>query len=235
MAVNFRYVDKYEVEMIEEKKRKRKPRGFKIKPREDVKKVTVRKPLKIGYMRVSTEEQDHALQFNALIAAGVEKENIYQDKISGSKINRKGLEQCLKAIGAGDTLYVWKIDRLGRKLYDLVDLMREFEKRDAGFVSLTQNIDTTNPAGKMQLGMLFLFAEFEREMIRERVKAGIKAVRDADPTMKWGRARKITYDRAYVESLVLQGIMTVREIARTAGISKSLVNKISHQIKEKKK
>jgi DNA invertase Pin-like site-specific DNA recombinase len=185
-------------------------------------------------MRVSTEEQDHALQFDALVAAGIPKENIYQDKISGSKINRKGLEKCLKAIGDGDVLYVWKIDRLGRKLYDLVDLMRDLERRGAGFVSLTQSIDTTNPAGKMMLGMLFLFAEFERETIRERVKAGIKAVRDANPTMKWGRAREINYDRAHVESLISQG-RTVREIARIAGISKSLVNKISHQMKEKKK
>lgn len=221
---------KNEVEMIEENKPKRKPRGFKIKPREERKKVEHNKPKKIGYMRVSTDTQDHALQYDALVAAGIQKEDIYQDKISGSKFKRDGLVKCLKAIGKGDVLYVWKIDRLGRKLYDLVDLMRDLEGRGAGFVSLTQNIDTTNPAGKMMLHMLFIFAEFERDTIRERVKAGIKAVRDADPTMKWGRGRKINYDRQQVESLIGEG-RTVREIAEIAGISKSLVNKISQQMK----
>lgn len=209
---------------MEENRPKRKPRGFKIKPREKPQKKTLREPKLIGYMRVSTEKQDHALQQEALIAAGVKLDDIFHDKISGSKIARDGLDACLRGLVAGDVLIVWKIDRLGRNLYDMVDLMRKLDAMEVGFRSITQQIDTTTPSGRMMLHMLFLFAEFERETIRERVKAGIKAARAADPTKKWGRKASVAYDETEILHLLKNN--STRKVAKMTGVPKSTVQLI---------
>lgn len=136
--------------------------------------------MKIGYARVSTTDQNLDLQFDALIDAGVSRENIYDDKASGRTDNRPGLEACLKALREGDTLLVWKLDRLGRNFRHLINTVRGLEDRGVGFKVLTgqgANIDTTTPNGKLTFGIFAALAEFERELISERTKAGLKSAR----------------------------------------------------------
>lgn len=136
----------------------------------------------IGYMRISKADgsQTTDLQLDALIAAGVDPENIYEDSASGAKDDRPDLAACLKALRAGDTLVVWKLDRLGRSLPHLVAIMEDLNKRKVGLKVLTghgANIDTTTAAGKMIFGIFAALAEFERELISERTKAGLVAAR----------------------------------------------------------
>jgi DNA invertase Pin-like site-specific DNA recombinase len=136
----------------------------------------------IGYARVSKSDNSQVfdLQIDALKNAGVNEDNIYTDKLSGSKDERPGLENCLKALRDGDTLIVWKLDRLGRNLKHLSTTVEELSKKTIGFKVLSGqgvNIDTTTPAGKMIFSIFGALAEFERELIRERTKAGIDAAR----------------------------------------------------------
>jgi len=136
----------------------------------------------IGYARISKADDSQVLdlQIDALVDAGVDKEQIYTDKISGIKDNRPGLDNCLKALRKGDTLVVWKLDRLGRSLKHLIATIDELNQRGIGFKVLTGegiNIDTTTAAGKMIFSIFGAFAEFERELIRERTLAGLKAAR----------------------------------------------------------
>jgi len=127
--------------------------------------------MKTGYARVSTKDQDTQLQLqlDALNAAGCER--IYQEKQSGVKQDRLELQQCLKSLRAGDSLIVWKLDRLGRSLQHLIEVIADLENRQIGFQSLTENIDTTSPTGKLIFHIFGSLAEFERGLIRERVKA----------------------------------------------------------------
>lgn len=130
----------------------------------------------IGYVRVSKDRQNSHLQIDALKAAGCEK--IYSDHgISGTITERKGLESVLTALSEGDTFVVWKFDRLGRSTIHLLSLFDEFQKRGINFVSTTQGIDTSTVEGRIFFGQLALFAEYEREMISQRTKAGIEAAR----------------------------------------------------------
>ena len=136
----------------------------------------------IGYARVSKSDNSQVLdlQIDALKNAGVNEENIYTDKISGSKDERVGLENCIKALRDEDTLVVWKLDRLGRNLRHLITTVEELAKKNIGFKVLSGqgvNIDTTTPTGKMIFSIFGALAEFERELIRERTKAGIEAAR----------------------------------------------------------
>lgn len=136
----------------------------------------------IGYMRVSKADgsQSLDLQRDALIAAGVQPRRLYEDKVTGKAERRPGLDQCLKALRTGDTLVVWKLDRLGRDLRHLVNLVHELTARDVGFRVLTGEgaaIDTTTPSGKLVFGIFAALAEFERELIRERTTAGLAAAR----------------------------------------------------------
>ena len=136
----------------------------------------------IGYARVSKSDNSQVLdlQIDALINSGVKEENIYSDKISGSKDERPGLENCLKALREEDILVVYKLDRLGRNLKHLIQTVEDLTKRKIGFKVLSGqgvNIDTTTPAGKMIFSIFGALAEFERELIRERTIAGITAAR----------------------------------------------------------
>ena len=136
----------------------------------------------IGYARVSKSDSSQVLdlQIDALENAGVKEENIYSDKISGSKDERPGLENCLKALREDDILVVYKLDRLGRNLKHLIQTVEDLTKRKIGFKVLSGqgvNIDTTTPAGKMIFSIFGALAEFERELIRERTIAGIQAAR----------------------------------------------------------
>jgi DNA invertase Pin-like site-specific DNA recombinase len=136
----------------------------------------------IGYARVSKSDGHQVLdlQIDALTNSGVKEENIYSDKISGSKDERPGLENCLKALREDDILVVYKLDRLGRNLKHLIQTVEDLTKRKIGFKVLSGqgvNIDTTTPAGKMIFSIFGALAEFERELIRERTIAGITAAR----------------------------------------------------------
>ena len=136
----------------------------------------------LGYARVSKADNSQVLdlQIDSLINANIYKESIYTDKISGVKDERPGLENCLKALRKGDTLIVWKLDRLGRNLKHLISIIDDLNKKDIEFKVLTgqgASIDTTTPAGKMIFSIFGAFAEFERELIRERTIAGLKAAR----------------------------------------------------------
>ena len=136
----------------------------------------------IGYARVSKSDGHQVLdlQIDALTNSGVKEENIYSDKISGSKDERPGLENCLKALREEDILVVYKLDRLGRNLKHLIQTVEDLTKRKIGFKVLSGqgvNIDTTTPAGKMIFSIFGALAEFERELIRERTIAGITAAR----------------------------------------------------------
>ncbi|MEJ5177233.1 recombinase family protein [Erwinia sp. MYb416] len=129
----------------------------------------------IGYIRVSTNDQNTALQRNALDSAGCEL--IFEDKISGKTADRPGLKKLLKALSAGDTLVVWKLDRLGRSMRNLVILVEELRERDINFRSLTDSIDTSTPMGRFFFHVMGALAEMERELIVERTHAGLAAAR----------------------------------------------------------
>lgn len=130
-------------------------------------------PRLVGYARVSTAEQNLDLQIAALRNAGVFEDNIWFEKVSAGSSKRPELEKALIDARAGDTFVVWKLDRLGRSLLDLLARMKELESRQVAFRSLTEGIDTSTAAGKLQLHMLGALAQFERDMIVERTKAGI--------------------------------------------------------------
>lgn len=134
----------------------------------------------IGYARVSTADQSTDLQKDALMAAGVDERNIYIDKASGKRDDRPGLEACLKALREGDSLVVWRLDRLGRSLKHLVATVQDLVERGIGFRVLTgqgANIDTATASGKLVFGIFAALAEFERELIVERTKAGLAAAK----------------------------------------------------------
>ena len=138
--------------------------------------------MQIGYARVSKsgDAQNLDLQYDALTEAGVAREVIYEDRASGKKDDRPGLAACLKALREGDTLVVWKLDRLGRDLRHLVTVVEELTERSIGLRVLTgqgAQIDTTTPAGRLVFGIFAALAEFERELIRERTLAGLEAAR----------------------------------------------------------
>src|SRR3954452_21699633 len=129
----------------------------------------------VGYARVSTQDQILALQQDALDKAGCER--IFTDTASGAKAERKGLDEALAYVRAGDTLVVWKLDRLGRSIRHLIDVIKALQERGIGFVSLTEQIDSTTSGGKLVFHVFAALAEFERDIIRERTQAGLSAAR----------------------------------------------------------
>ena len=130
-----------------------------------------------GYARVSTHEQSLDLQIDALLKAGCKEENIITDKISATYKDRPGLDQLLAKLREGDEIVVWRLDRLGRSLRHLMDLMSDFESQNIGFKSIEENIDTTTATGKLTFHIFGAMAEFERNLIRERTLAGLSAAR----------------------------------------------------------
>ncbi len=129
-----------------------------------------------GYVRVSTNDQNTALQRNALDSAGCEL--IFEDKISGKTSDRPGLKKLLRMLSAGDTLVVWKLDRLGRSMRHLVVLIEDLRQRGVNFRSLTDSIDTSTPMGRFFFHVMGALAEMERELIVERTRAGLAAARE---------------------------------------------------------
>src|SRR5690606_10288022 len=129
----------------------------------------------IGYARVSTQDQHAELQIDALNEAGCEQ--IFQEKITGKLRERPELTQCLRTLRQGDTLVVWRMDRLARSLKDLVEIIEDLHQREIGFKSLNENIDTTSASGKLIFHIFGALAEFEHTLILERTKAGLAAAR----------------------------------------------------------
>lgn len=176
----------------------------------------------LGYIRISTADQTLDLQRDALIASGVDPAHIYEDQASGKRDDRPGLEACLKALRKGDVLVVWKLDRLGRSMIHLVKTVYDLEKRGIGFKVLTGDMDTTTSIGKMVLGILASFAEFERNLISDRTIEGLKAARKRG--RKGGRKHKIT--RAKLNVLVAnmgQPDTVVSGLAKELGISPATI------------
>src|ERR1700674_49036 len=131
--------------------------------------------MQFGYARISTDDQTLALQEDALQKAGCER--LCKDIASGAKAERPGLAKAMEQLRAGDTLVVWRLDRLGRSLQHLIETLTDLDTRGIGFKSLTEAIDTTTPGGKLIFHIFGALAEFERELIRERTNAGLAAAR----------------------------------------------------------
>lgn len=145
-----------------------------------------------GYVRVSTEDQSHALQVDALRGAGVNIDrDLFSDTISGSTMKRPGLKYLLRHLRAGDTLVVWKLDRLGRSLTGVLETIADIETMGIEIISVTEGFDTKTPFGRAMMQIILVFAEMERNMIAERTKAGMKAKRDADPSWRPGRKHTV--------------------------------------------
>ncbi len=126
----------------------------------------------IGYIRVSTDDQNLSLQKDALLKYGVDERNIFWDKTSGSKDKRVGLDKALEFLKDGDTLVVWKLDRLGRTLKQLIEIINQLSEKNIGFLSLHEKIDTTTSGGKLIFHIFAALAEFERDIIRVKIGQG---------------------------------------------------------------
>ena len=173
----------------------------------------------IGYARVSTPEQSLDLQRDALLAAGCDPQHLYTDVASGAKAERPGLEAALHYLRAGDTLVVWKLDRLGRSLTHLIETVHALEARGIGFKSLQESIDTTTPGGKLIFHVFAALAEFERDLIGERTKAGLTAARARGRT--GGRKRALTDKQiALARSMKADPHNSIADICATLKISK---------------
>jgi DNA invertase Pin-like site-specific DNA recombinase len=180
----------------------------------------------IGYARVSTMDQNLDLQIDALKLAGCEQ--LFTDKITGTKFERPQLSELKKILRAGDTIVVWKLDRMGRGLRDLINLMREFDEQKIGFKSLTEGIDTTTTTGKLIFHIFGALAEFERNLIIERTQAGLKAGRARGKI--GGRPPKLSNDQKKVlKSMHRDKTIPLTTILETFKISKPTMYKIVNE------
>ena len=171
----------------------------------------------IGYARVSTDDQNLNLQMDALQQAGCEK--IYSDRISGAKALRPGLSLALEVARTGDVLMVWRLDRLGRSLKDLIEIMTTLDERGIGLQSLQESISTTNNSGRLIFHLFGALAEFERNLIRERTTAGLVAARARGH--RGGRPKALDpAKRLLAVRLYTEGQHTIIEICKLMGISK---------------
>ena len=172
--------------------------------------------MKIGYARVSTIEQNLDLQRDALLAAGCER--VIADTTSGAVASRPGLEKVKEQLRAGDTLVVWRLDRLGRTLTGVLEVLEQIEKQGVHFVSLTEKFDTSSSFGKAMLHMALTFAQLERDLISERTKAGMavakaRGARFGQPSKIADNPRRLAEARLIVEEGV-ENISAAEAIAR---------------------
>lgn len=173
--------------------------------------------MNIGYARISTNDQNLELQLDELKKAGCEK--IFQDVASGAKNERKGLEEALEFARKGDVLVIWKLDRLGRSLKHLIQVVNDLQARGVGFRCLTQNLDTTSPSGMLVFQIFGAIAEFERSLIQERTLAGLKAARARG--RKGGRPKALDQKKISIAlALYSDGKTPVAEICKTLAISR---------------
>ncbi len=174
--------------------------------------------MRIGYARVSTDDQTLDLQKDALKRAKCR--DIYEEQASGKNTDRPQLEGCLKSLREGDTLVVWRLDRLGRNLTDLVSLVANLEQRKINFESLTEKIETSSPSARLVFHVFAALAEFERNLIRERTVAGLKSARARG--RKGGRPSKLCLKEIRtIRGLLKTADMPVAEIAARFGVARS--------------
>jgi DNA invertase Pin-like site-specific DNA recombinase len=169
----------------------------------------------IGYARVSTQDQNLDLQREALNKAGCKK--VFEEKASGARSERPALIKTLEILREGDTLVVWKLDRLGRSVKRLVDLVGELRKRGIQFKSLTDAIDTGTPSGRFFFHVMASLAEMERELTVERTRAGLEAARQLG--RKGGRKPKMTNSKIESAKKLLAGGVPPRDVAKNLGVS----------------
>lgn len=169
----------------------------------------------IGYARVSTQDQNLDLQIEALAKAGCKK--VFDDKISGSRAERPGLAKAMEMLRDGDTLVVWKLDRLGRSVKNLVDLVGELHKQGVQFKSLTDAIDTGTPSGRFFFHVMASLAEMERELTVERTRAGLEVARQLG--RKGGRKRQMTESKIASAKKLLANGVPPRDVAKNLGVS----------------
>lgn len=171
----------------------------------------------IGYARVSTQDQDPTLQIDALKAIGCGR--VFEDTVSGAKADRPGLDRAIAHLRDGDVLIVWKLDRLGRSLAHLIEVVTGLETRGIGFRSITEAIDTTTPGGRLVFHLFGALGQFERDLIRERTRAGLAAA--AARGRQGGRRPVVTPDKLKrAKALIAKGL-TVREAAARLKIGKT--------------
>ncbi len=172
----------------------------------------------LGYARVSTDGQDHALQLDALRQAGCDK--LFIETASGTKTCRAELARLLDTARAGDQIVVWRLDRLGRSLKHLIDLSEQLQQRGVGLRSLTEAIDTSTPAGRFLFSLLGALAAMEREVLVERTRAGLAAA--AARGRRGGRPPALDESRVRAaKAMLASGTMTAAEVARQVGCSTS--------------
>jgi DNA invertase Pin-like site-specific DNA recombinase len=180
----------------------------------------------IGYGRVSTQDQHLDLQLDALDKAGCEK--VFTDTVSGAKAARPGLDEALSHLRSGDTLIVWRLDRLGRSLRHLIDTIKFLNDRGIGFRSVQESIDTTTPGGKLVFHIFASLAEFERDLIKERTNAGLKSARARGKN--GGRPKSLT-DKQLKQARTLRddNSHSVADICRTLKISRSTFYRLTSE------
>ena len=171
----------------------------------------------VGYARVSTVDQDPALQLDALAKAGCGK--VFEDRASGARADRVGLRSALEYARDGDVLIVWKLDRLGRSLPHLIDTVTMLENRGVGFRSITEAIDTTTPGGRLVFHLFGALGQFERDLIQERTRAGLTAA--AARGRKGGRKPVITGEKLERARAIIGKGLTVREAATRLKVGKT--------------
>jgi DNA invertase Pin-like site-specific DNA recombinase len=178
--------------------------------------------MKIGYARVSTDDQNMSLQLDALVAAGCEK--VFQDEISGAATKRPGLDAALAALQPGDVLTVWRLDRLGRSTPHLVTVVNDLAQRGIGFQSITEAMDTTTAGGELIFHVMAALAQFERRLIAERSRAGIAAARRRGKHL--GRPADLTPEKVdHARQMIDNGEQSVSGMAKIIGVHRVTLHK----------
>ncbi len=178
----------------------------------------------VGYARVSTDEQNLDLQLNALRRAGVRDDNLHIEKKSGISTRRPELEIALKDLREGDTFVIWKLDRLGRSVPKLYEVLARVLGKGCGFRSLTESMDVSTSVGRLLFGILGSVAQFERDLIAERTAAGLAVIKArAGKDWKWGPKVYMTPERIKRVGELLNGGMTGPEVAKKLGVSTASV------------
>lgn len=173
---------------------------------------------KIGYARVSTEEQNLDMQIAALTAEGVEADYVFTEKVSATSKKRPALQAAIEQCRSGDVFVVWRFDRVARSLKQLLDILQNLTDRGVGFLSLQERVDTTIPVGRLYVHMAGALAEFERCLIVERTRAGVKRAKERG--VKFGAEMKL--DVAKAETLLREGA-SPREVAKRLGVARQTV------------
>lgn len=175
----------------------------------------------IGYARVSTAEQNLEMQIEALKRAGVHPDALHVEKVSGAASHRPVLEWALDELREGDTFVVWKLDRMARSLTDLLNKMEQLRKAGASFRSLTEQIDTTTPGGRLIFHVMGAIAEFERDLIRERTRAGVKAAMERG--VRFGPKRLLTPKQIKEAQAMRKRGLSLRAIGKHFGVSHTTI------------